>query len=337
MSMAQTVLVTGGAGYIGSHTVRSLQEAGYAPVIYDNLSSGHRQAVPSDVPLIEADLADGVALTAAFERYRPRAVIHFAAFIEAGESMRDPARFYQNNVANSLSLLQTMREFQVQELVFSSSAGVYGEPDQLPVTEEHSKRPVSVYGETKWMVEQMLQAFSRSYGLRSISLRYFNACGAHPSGAIGEAHRAKTHLIELALLTALGQRPQIKVFGSDYPTPDGTAIRDYVHVCDLADAHVCALAALEQGADTTAYNVGVGQGFSVKQVLDMVEQVTGVALQRVLEARRAGDPAVLVADASRLRKALGWRPRFTTLEDMISDAWRWHASHPHDFEQVSAG
>lgn len=332
MNDGSHVLVCGGAGFIGSHTLRALMEAGYSPIVLDDLSSGHREAVPASVPLVVGSLADAEVLNRIFSSARIRAVIHFAAFIEAGESMLSPARFYQNNVANTLVLLETMRKHNVTQLVFSSSAGVYGEPQRLPIQESDPKLPVNVYGETKWMVEQMLQAFSRAYGLRSVSLRYFNACGAWPDGSIGEAHRTKSHLIELALLTALGKRSQLKVFGTDYPTPDGTAIRDYVHVIDLASAHVMALRALEQGLSTSAFNVGAGKGFSVKEVLDTVEEVTGVSLNRALEPRRTGDPAVLVADGSLIHKVLGWVPKHTTLKGMIEDAWRWHRTHPDGFE-----
>lgn len=337
MSNARCVLVVGGAGFIGSHTLRALLTAGYDPVVLDDLSSGHRAAVPDGVPVIAATLADIPALERAFDTFKPASVIHFAAFIEAGMSMVDPARFYHNNVVNTFHLLEVMRAREIQHLVFSSSAGVYGEPEAIPVVESAAKRPVSVYGETKWMVEQMLQAYDRSYGLRSLSLRYFNACGADPSGTIGEAHRVKSHLIELALLTALGQRDAIKVFGTDYPTPDGTAIRDYIHVCDLASAHVRALQALQSGHQTDAFNVGLGRGFSVKEVLDVVDQVTGQPLTRLLEPRRAGDPAILVADASRLRDQLHWQPTYTTLEEMVSTAWQWHRLHPHDFSDVHSG
>lgn len=325
------VLVCGGAGYIGSHTLRTLLDAGYFPVVLDNLSSGHREAVPADVPFVKGDLSDEVTLNQVFIDHHIHAVIHFAAFIEAGESMLSPGRFYQNNVANTLKLLETMRRHNVSQLVFSSSAGVYGEPRQLPIREDAAKLPVNVYGETKWMVEQMLGAYSRAYGLRSISLRYFNACGASPDGTIGEAHRTKSHLIELALLTALGKRPAIKVFGTDYPTPDGTAVRDYVHVMDLASAHVAALRALENGQPTAAFNVGTGTGFSVKEVLDTVEAVTGRPLHRQLEPRREGDPAVLVADSSRMKEVLGWSPQITDVRKMIEDAWQWHHTHPDGF------
>jgi UDP-glucose 4-epimerase len=329
--MTTTVLVTGGAGYIGSHTARALITAGYRPVVFDNLSSGHQEAVPEGVPLVVGDLGDVPVLRRAIELHRPEAVIHFAAFIEAGESMTDPRRFYRNNVQNSLNLFDTMLESGVTRVVFSSSAGVYGQPERVPILEESPKVPVSTYGETKLIVEHILRDYDRAYGLRSISLRYFNACGADPSGEIGEAHKAKTHLIELALLTALGQRDAIHVFGTDYPTPDGTAIRDYIHVTDLAYAHVLALAALEQGRDTSAFNVGVGRGFSVREVLDAVEQVSGRRLERRLEPRRPGDPAALVADATRIKRELGWEPRYTDLHAMIETAWHWHRSHPHDF------
>lgn len=329
---ASTVLVTGGAGYIGSHTVRALLDAGYAVVVLDDLSSGHTQALPASVPLVQGSLQSPQSWRGLFRQYPISAVIHFAAFIEAGESMRDPARFYHNNVLGSLQLLEVLKEEGISRLVFSSSAGVYGQPALVPIPEDCPKQPVNVYGETKWMIEQVLTAYDRAYALRSLSLRYFNACGADPAGDIGEAHRTKSHLIELALLSLLGIMPGIRVFGTDYPTPDGTAIRDYVHVCDLASAHVVALQALEAGAETRAYNVGSGRGYSVREVLDTIERVTGRTLQRTLEPRRPGDPAILVADAAAIRTQLGWKPRFDTLEQMIQTAWHWHLYHPNGYQ-----
>lgn len=331
MNEGKKVLVTGGAGYIGSHTIRSLLEAGYSPVVLDNFSAGHREAVPPGVPIVEADLSVPDQIRAAFRAHQPQSVIHFAAFIEAGESMSDPRRFYKNNVVNTLNLLDIMLETGVLKLVFSSSAGVYGEPEQVPIPETCSRRPVNTYGQTKFFIENILTDYDRAYHLRSIALRYFNACGADPSGEIGEAHPSKTHLIELAILTALGRRAAMKLFGTDYPTPDGTAIRDYIHVVDLASAHVLALDALERSGSTRAYNVGLGRGFSVRQVLDTVDMVAGQAVPRILEARRPGDPAILIADASRIRAELGWKPHYESLQDMIETAWRWHKSHPDDF------
>jgi UDP-glucose 4-epimerase len=330
----RTILVTGGAGYIGSHTVRALRAAGYFPVVFDDFSSGSRHAVPPGVPIVAADLADSTAIRTALETWRPESVVHFAAFIEAGESVKDPARFYANNVVNTWRLLQEMVACEVSRLVFSSSAGVYGQPERVPIPEEAPQRPVNPYGETKRIVEGMLRDYDRAYHLRSISLRYFNACGADPAGDIGEAHPNKTHLIELALLTALGLRSEVAVFGTDYPTPDGTAVRDYIHVVDLARAHLLALDALAHGQPTTAYNVGLGRGFSVQQVLDAVERVTGRPLPRRIAPRRPGDPAELVADPTRIRAELGWLPTYVDLDTILRTAWQWHRTHPHDFQDV---
>lgn len=331
MTTSPVVLVLGGAGYIGAHTLRALLDAGYSPVVYDNFSTGHRAAVPPQVPVVAGDLADVACLQEALKVHQPVAAIHFAASIEAGESMIHPRRFYHNNVVNSLRLFDTLLDAGVTRVVFSSSAGVYGQPESVPIPEHVLKQPVNTYGLTKWMMEQILQDYDRAYHLRSISLRYFNAAGAHPDGSIGEAHPTQTHLIELACLAALGRRDVMRVFGTDYPTPDGTAIRDYVHVCDLATAHVLALDALLHDAPTTAYNVGLGHGFSVREVLDQVEKVSGVPFARRLEARRPGDPAALVADARRIRQELGWSPVFTDLSEIIATAWRWHSTHPDGF------
>ncbi len=326
-----TVLVTGGAGYIGSHTVRHLRSADWDVVVFDDLSAGHREALPNDVPLVEGDLADRGAIAEAFRVHAPQAVVHFAGSIEAGESMTDPLRFWRNNVVNGVNLLEVLLEFGPIPFVFSSSAAVYGEPEEVPIHEDAPKAPTNVYGETKLAFEQILRALDRSHDLRSISLRYFNACGAHPSGEIGDDHRNKTHLITLALLTALGQRQSIKVFGTDYSTPDGTCIRDYIHVDDLADAHVLALDALRSGAATDAYNVGLGQGSSVQEVLDTVDRVTGSPIPRETAERRAGDPAVLVADPRRIHDELAWAPSHPDLDEMIATAWKWHRRHPHGF------
>jgi UDP-glucose 4-epimerase len=326
-----TVLVTGAAGYIGSHTVRALLDDGADVVALDNLSSGHRAALPDDVPLVEADLADREAVVGTLAEHRPDAVIHFAGSIEAGESMTDPRRFYANNLVNGLHLVDAMVDTEPVPMVFSSSAAVYGEPDGECVAEDDPTVPTNVYGETKLAFERVLAAYDHAYGLRSLSLRYFNACGAHPGGRIGADHRHKTHLITLALLTALGQRPAMEVFGTDYPTPDGTCIRDYIHVDDLASAHVLGVRALLDGASTTAYNVGVGRGFSVTEVLDAVDRVTEGRLERRLCPRREGDPAALVADASRIGSSLGWSATHVDLDRIIASAWEWHRSHPRGF------
>ncbi len=326
------LLVTGGAGYIGSHTVRQLAAAGHEVVVLDNLSAGHQAALPAGMTLVQADLTDFDAVKATLAAQQPDAVVHFAALIEVGESMMAPGRYYRNNVVGSLNLLQAIVETRKIPIVFSSTAAVYGDAETVPIPEDAPKAPTSVYGETKLMTEQMLAAFERAHGLRSVRLRYFNVCGALPGGAIGEDHPNKTHLIELALLTALGQRDHMTVFGTDYPTGDGTCVRDYIHVLDLADAHVLAVNALAGGAESTVYNVGLGHGFSVQQVLDAVDDVVGTPIKREIGARRAGDPPSLVADSARIRSELGWTPKFTDLREIIRTAWDWHRTHPHGFE-----
>lgn len=328
-------LLTGGAGYIGSFTARRLLDAGYELVVVDNLSSGHPAALPQGTSLVEADLGDLDAIRSVVQKHSPAAVVHFAGSIEAGESMTDPRRFYHNNVVGGLNLLNALIEHPVTgnrptPVVFSSSAAVYGEPDRIPIREDDATRPVNVYGETKLVFERILAAYDHAYGLRSISLRYFNACGGDDRGEMGADHRHKTHLITVALLAALQQSP-VYVFGTDYPTPDGTCIRDYIHVEDLADSHVLAVDGLLRGAATTAYNVGLGSGFSVQEVLDSVERVIDGPLDRRPHPRRPGDPAELVADPSRIRKALGWTPRYTDLDDIVTTAWKWHASHPQGY------
>jgi len=325
------ILVTGGAGYIGSHTICHLLDAGFDVVVLDDLSTGHAKAVPSNVALVRHSLADSAALVDVMARERPDAVIHFAGSIEAGESMTDPRRFYANNLANGLNLLGALVDSGAVPLVFSSSAAVYGEPEVSPIDEDRRTAPTNVYGETKLAFERVLAAYDRAYGLRSISLRYFNACGARPDGAIGADHRNKTHLITLALIAALGQRDGIEVYGTDYPTPDGTCIRDYIHVEDLAAAHVIALQTLLDGQPSRIYNVGVGRGFSVNEVLDATDRVTGRPVRRTNAPRREGDPSALVADSSRLRTELGWAPKFEDLDSIIATAWRWHSSHPNGY------
>jgi UDP-glucose 4-epimerase len=328
------LLVVGGAGYIGSHTVWRLRTAGHTVAVLDNLSSGHAAALPEDVDLLKVDLLDAAGVKAALAAQQPDAVIHFAALIEVGESMRAPGRYYRNNVVGSLNLLQGIVETRKVPLVFSSTAAVYGTTDAVPIPEDAPMQPGSVYGETKLMTERMIHAFHVAHGLPYTILRYFNVCGAAPGGFIGEAHPNKTHLIELACLTALGQREKMMIFGDDYPTPDGTCIRDYVHVQDLADAHVLAVEALASGQqDAATYNVGLGHGFSVREVLDAVDAVTGKPLAREIAPRRAGDPPRLVADARRIVDDLGFRPRFTDLQEIVRTAWDWHRTHPHGFAE----
>lgn len=325
------ILVTGGAGYIGSHTVRALEKAKHRVVVYDDLSKGHRAAVKDSI-FIKGSLFDTVLLGATFEKYSIEAVIHFAAFSCVGESMEKPQEYYHNNVEGSLSLFETMVSHGVKKLVFSSTAAVYGEPQTTPITEDMPKNPTSVYGRTKLSVETALaEHYSRIFGLNYIALRYFNACGADDAGDIGEDHAPETHLVPLILQAYLGQRTGIKIFGADYPTPDGTCIRDYIHVNDLSDAHVLALEALNRGHGSDVYNLGNGKGFSVQEVIDAAEIVTGRPIHREIIERRAGDPAVLIASAEKIRRELGWIPQYTDIKDIIQTAWRWHSAHPHGF------
>ena len=318
------VLVTGGAGYIGSHTVKALKAAGHEVVVYDDLSAGHREAVPGS-PLVEGDIHDVAKLGDALRAHRVGAVLHFAARASVGESVSDPRGYYWNNVGGTLAVLEAMIAASVGRFVFSSSAAVFGEPIETPIDEAHPTRPINPYGETKLAVERALPYFERAYGLRSVTLRYFNAAGADPDGGLGEDHDPELHLIPRAIQAALGG-PPVPVFGEDYPTPDGTCLRDYIHVSDLADAHVRALAALEGGAGTTAYNLGNGRPISVREVLRGVERVSGRPVPRVPSPRRPGDPAVLFASSARIERELGWRPALGDLDTIVATAWRWHAA-----------
>ena len=319
----QTVLVTGGAGYIGSHACKALAHAGYLPVSYDSLEHGHAEAVRWG-PLEQGNIADRARLDEVITRHRPLAVMHFAAYAYVGESVSDPGKYYRNNVAGSLALFEALRDHGIAACIFSSTCATYGVPQRLPLTEDHPQQPINPYGASKLMVERMLGDFDAAHGLRSISLRYFNAAGADPEGETGESHDPETHLIPLVLDAAAGTRPSVTVFGSDYDTADGTCIRDYIHVSDLADAHVLAMRALLDGAKTTAYNLGNGAGFSVREVIDCARRVTGRDIAVAEGARRPGDPAVLVGDAHRIRTELGWSPRLADLEAIIATAWRWH-------------
>lgn len=321
-SEGKPILVTGGAGYIGSHTCKALAQAGYLPVVYDNLVHGHEWAVRWG-PLERGELLDGARLAAAIARYRPVAVIHFAAYAYVGESVQDPARYYGNNVGGTLSLLAALRAGGVERLVFSSSCATYGIPERLPIDERHPQRPVNPYGHSKQMIEQVLRDYAAAYDLRSIALRYFNAAGADPEGEIGEDHCPETHLIPLVLRAARDPGAPVSIHGTDYPTPDGTCIRDYIHVADLADAHLRALAALERGAETAAYNLGTGRGHSVREIMAAARRVTGRTIALIEGPRRAGDPPELVADATLAGAELGWTPRFTAIDAIIETAWRW--------------
>jgi UDP-glucose 4-epimerase len=322
MALNQTILVVGGAGYIGSHMVKVLLGEGYHVVTLDNLSTGYRDAVVGG-EFIEANLADRGQLERLFSGHTIDAVMHFASFIQVGESVREPAKYYANNVTNTLNLLDTMVTHGVKRFIFSSSAAVYGEPIRVPIDEDHPKHPLNPYGRTKWMVEQILADYDSAYGLKSVSLRYFNAAGADPDGRLGERHEPETHLIPLVLQAASGRRENVQVFGRDYDTPDGTCIRDYVHVADLCEAHRLALELLLNGAGNAAYNLGNGNGFSVQEVIDTAARVTGKPIPVKDGARRAGDPARLVADAQTAKQALGWVPRYPELETIIRHAWQW--------------
>jgi UDP-glucose-4-epimerase GalE len=323
--MSKTILVTGGAGYIGSHACKALARAGYEPVAYDSLVRGHRAAVRWG-PLVEGDLADRALLAATLKRHRIAAVMHFAAFAYVEESVREPALYFRNNVINTLGLFEAMREVDVGRIVFSSTCATYGVPERVPIAEDTPQRPVNPYGEGKLMVERALRWLDPAYGFRYASLRYFNAAGADPDGEIGEDHEPETHLIPLILQAALKQRAQIAVYGTDYPTPDGTAVRDYIHVQDLAEAHVRALQYLEGGGASVALNLGTGSGHSVRETIASAERVTGLNIPKRDAARRAGDPPALVADARRARDVLGWRARLSDLDTIMATAWAWHSA-----------
>ncbi|MBC8122829.1 MAG: UDP-glucose 4-epimerase GalE [Gemmatimonadaceae bacterium] len=317
------ILVTGGAGYIGSHVVLALEEAGFAVLVLDNLHHGHREFVSPDL-LLTVDLEDRQGLAALFARYPIEAVVHMAAFAYVGESVRRPELYYRNNIYGTLCLLEAMVAADVRTIVFSSTCATYGEPEEIPLSENHPQRPVNPYGATKLAVERMLGDFGAAYGLRSVIFRYFNAAGAHPHARIGEDHNPETHLIPLVLDAALGVRPHVTIFGEDYDTPDGTCVRDYIHVCDLADAHILGLKYLLAGHPSRTFNLGNGNGFSVRKVIDTVEQVSGQSVQVRVGARRPGDPAILVGSASRARQILGWKPQYPDLETIVATAWNWH-------------
>jgi len=320
--MAEAVLVTGGAGYIGSHACKALATAGYTPITYDNLSRGHRHAVRWG-PLVEGDIADRAAVTTALESHRISSVMHFAAFAYVGESGTDPALYYRNNVCGTLSLLDAMREAAISRIVFSSSCAIYGVPDSVPIRETMTQLPVNPYGETKLAIERVLRWYGPAYGLRSVALRYFNAAGCDRGGEIGEEHDPETHLIPLVLRAALGTAPPVRIFGTDYPTPDGTAVRDYIHVDDLAAAHVRALQYLAAGGESTAVNLATGNGYSVREIVAAVAKAVGHEVPQSEAPRRAGDPAALVADASLAAEVLGWRAQCSDLDTIIRTALAW--------------
>lgn len=325
------ILVTGGAGYIGSHAVRELLSAGHRVVVLDSLEKGHRAAVPEGVPFVKADIRNTAVLAETFEVFPTDAVMHFAAASEVGESMINPAKYYQDNVAATLSLLVSMNQAGVRKIVFSSTAAVYGEPTVCPIQEDSPLQPTNVYGRTKLIIENMLADFAMAYGFSYVSLRYFNAAGALPTGGLGEDHNPESHLIPLILKTALGQRPSISIFGGDYPTPDGTCIRDYIHVTDLALAHVLAIDHLMAGGDSRCYNLGSQNGFSVREVIDQARKVTGINFPVTEAPRRSGDPVVLVASSVKFQQDFSWQPQHSDLATILQTAWNWHRQQPNGF------
>ncbi len=326
------IIVTGGAGYIGSHTVRALKAAGRNVVVIDNLSAGFRQAVPKDVPLEVADTRDLEAMRRIMAQYQPESVMHFAAFLAVGESVEKPLDYYDNNVVGVIHLLQAMTEHSVKHFIFSSTCAIFGQPDAVPVTEYLTTHPESPYGQTKLAVEQLLPWVEQAYGTNWTSLRYFNAAGADESGEIGLDTPNPTQLIPRAILALLrGQSAEI--YGTDWPTPDGTCIRDYIHVNDLATAHVKALERLEAGEKSSVYNLGTGQGSSVRQILNAIEKASGKKLHVIEKPRRPGDPAEIYADSTKAQRELDWKPKYTNIDDIVASAWEWHAKHPHGYNK----
>lgn len=325
------ILVTGGAGYIGSHTVRALIDAGFTPIVVDNFSRGHRSAIPKGVKVIELDIADS-KLVNIMKDNNIKGIMHFAAHSQVGESMINPSIYYENNVVGSYRLIESARQAGVQYFVFSSTAAVYGEPEEVPIVETTKLQPTNVYGRTKLMIEEMLHDYSAIYGSTYVALRYFNAAGADESGNIGEDHSPETHLIPLVLEAALKKRPHITVFGTDYDTSDGTCIRDYIHVTDLASAHVLAMNYLINGGESRAFNLGSGNGFSVKDIIETAKKVTEIDIPVEYGERRVGDPCTLIASSECIKDVLGWKPQHSELSQIIGDAWRWHQSHPMGYD-----
>ncbi len=321
------ILVTGGAGYIGSHAVKALRLGGYEVIVFDDFSAGHRKATGHATSIVEGDIHDTALLTSVMREHRVEAVMHFAAWLSVGDSVRNPSGYYKNNVGGALSVLDAMVAAGVRYLVFSSTAAVFGNPRQTPITEEHPTQPINAYGETKLAVERALPHYDRAYGLRSVALRYFNAAGADPDGELGEDHDPELHVIPRALDAAAG-RGAFQVFGDDYETPDGTCLRDYVHVTDLASAHVLALEALRRGGPSATYNLGNGRPVSVRGVIDAIEKVTGAKVPFTTAPRREGDPAVLYASSERIKQQLGWRPQLEDITTIVETAWRWRREHP---------
>ena len=325
------VLVTGGAGYIGSHAVKALRANGETVVVFDNLYRGHRKAVPDDVPFYQVDLAETDKIEAILRERKIDAVLHFAALTYVGESVAEPLRYYQNNTAGAISLLTAMDRASVKRLIFSSTAATYGEPDETPIVETTPQRPINPYGQSKWMVERILLDYGKanpSFGFTA--LRYFNVAGDSADGTIGEDHQPETHLVPKILFAALGKEKEFKIFGTDYPTPDGTCVRDYVHVEDLIDAHLLALKTLQDGS-ARFYNLGIGRGYSVREIFDAAEKVVGQKIPSSVGTRRPGDPAVLYASSEKIQSELGWKPKHTDVADVIQSAWNWHCARPNGY------
>ncbi|MEM7758258.1 MAG: UDP-glucose 4-epimerase GalE [Cyanobacteria bacterium P01_A01_bin.40] len=331
-SKNQTILVTGGAGYIGSHAALALKNAGYEVIVLDNLSYGHPEIVNDvlQVKLVIGDTSDRALLDQLFTSHKIDAVMHFAAYIAVGESVAEPGKYYSNNVASTLNLLESMLAHGINKIVFSSTCAVYGMPQEVPMTESHPHNPLSPYAASKDMVERILADFDTAFDLKSVAFRYFNACGANPDGLLGEDHTPETHLIPLALLTALKKRSQLSIFGTDYDTPDGTCVRDYIHVNDLADAHVLGLEYLLAGGKSEIFNLGNGNGFSVREVIETAREVTGLEIPAVESDRRPGDAPILVGSSQKVRSLLGWNPNYADLKLIINHAWQWHQKrHGH--------
>ena len=326
-----SVLICGGAGYIGSHNVRAFAEHGDEVIVVDNLETGHRASLPEGIKFYEGDIRDGELLAKIFTENAIEAVIHFCAYSLVGESVEKPLKYFDNNVGGMISLLEAMEKFGVKRIIFSSSAATYGEPERVPILETDPANPTNPYGESKLIMEKMMNWVSRRYGIKYVSLRYFNVAGAWHDGTIGEAHRCETHLVPLILQVPMGKRESITVYGDDYPTKDGTCIRDYIHVEDLARAHILALEYLRSGGESGIFNLGSGDGYSVMEMINAARKVTGHSIPAVIGKRRAGDPARLVADSTKATNILHWEPQITRMEDIIATAWKWHSSHPDGY------
>lgn len=326
------VLVCGGAGYIGSHAVRVLKDRGDEVFVLDNMQTGHVDSIPEDVKLFLGDLRDKEFLERVFKENKIDGIIHFAADSLVGESMVEPGKYFENNIGGTINLLNMMNKYGVKYIVFSSTAATYGEPKNIPILESDETLPTNPYGESKLAVEKMLKWYDNAYGIKYTALRYFNVAGAHPSGEIGEAHCCETHLIPIILQVALKQREKISIYGDDYDTEDGTCIRDYVHVMDLVDAHILALERLKRGEESAIYNLGNGEGFSVKEVIEVARKVTGDPIPAEIAKRRAGDPAKLVASSEKAMKELGWKPKYESLDTIVETAWKWHKNNPNGYE-----